>query len=148
MYALLYFIRGQRGLVVEDDVVRRLYGALETGVRLEVEVEVLDGGHAFVDDGAWERVAVLVGVLRIGREEPRVVALAADDDAQLRVVLGVLGIDCCECLEDLRQLILEDLVVLALDDNILIITTIVKDINESYLRYAITEDNHTLRQGI
>ena len=80
---------------------RRLDGALEARVRLEIEVEVEDGGHAFVDDGARERVAVPVGVLRVGGEEARVVALAADDDAQHRVVLGVLGVDCLECLEDL-----------------------------------------------
>lgn len=81
---------------------RRFDGALEAGVCLEVEVEVEDGGHAFVDDCARARIAVPVGVIRVGREEPRVVALAADDDAQHRVVLGVLRIDRCECLEDLR----------------------------------------------
>jgi hypothetical protein len=64
--------------------------------------QIEDGGHAFVDDGARERVPVPVGVLGVGREEPRVVALAADDDAQHWVVFGVLWIDCCECLEDLR----------------------------------------------
>ena len=125
VHALLYLVCRQRGLIVEHDVVCRLDRALQSSVRLEVEVEVEDGRHALVDDGARARIPVPVGVLRVGREEPRVVALAAYDDAQHWVVFWILGVDRCECPEYLRQFVFENLVVLALD-NTSSMTTIVK----------------------
>jgi hypothetical protein len=44
------------------------------------------------------------------------VPLAADDDAQRRVVLWVLGVDALERFEYLGQLFFDDFVVLALRD--------------------------------
>lgn len=70
-------------------------------MRLEIEVEIEDGRHALVDDGAWACVPVSIGVLRVGRKEPGVVALAADDYAEHWAVLWILGIDCRERLKDL-----------------------------------------------
>jgi hypothetical protein len=96
-------------------------------VRLELEVKVEDGCHALVDDRARARVPVPLDVLRVGREEPRVVVFALDDDAQHRAVLEILGIEYCdcECPKDLRQVVFENLGVLALH-NTSSVTTIIK----------------------
>ena len=114
VHALLDGVGGEGALVVHDDVVRRADGALEPRVRLQVEVKVDEGRHAAVDDGARARVAVLVRHVRVRRVEARVVPFPADEDAQLRVVPRVLGVDALERLEDLRQLFEDHHVVLAL----------------------------------
>ena len=118
VHALLHRVGRERALVVDDDVVRRLDGALQTLVRLQVKVKVEHGRHALVDDRAGSRVAVAVGEFRIGRVEPRVVPFAADDDTQRRVVPRVLGVDALERFEDLGQLLLDHLVVLALSSSL------------------------------
>jgi hypothetical protein len=114
VHALLHHVRRQRRLVVDHDVVRRLDGALKTRVRLEVEVKVQHRRHTLVDDGSRARVPVLVGEVRVGRVEARVVPLATDDDAQRRVVPRVLGVDAFERFEYLRELLLDYFVVLTL----------------------------------
>jgi hypothetical protein len=114
MYALLHGVGGEGAFVIHDDVVRRADGALEARVRLQVEVKVYQGRHAAIDDGTRARVPVPVREVRVRRVEARVVPLAADEDAQVRVVLWVLGIDPLERLEDLRQLFVYHLIVLAL----------------------------------
>ena len=114
VHALLHRVRRQLALVVDHDVVRRLDRPLQARVRLQVKVEVEHGRHALVDDRARARVPVSVREFRVGRVEARVVPLAADDDAQRRVVPRVLGVDALERLEDLGQLFLDHLVVLAL----------------------------------
>ena len=81
VHTLLHHVRRQRRLVVYDHVVRRLDRALQTRVRLQVEVEVEHGRHALVDDRPWARVPVPVGEFGLGRVEACVVPLAADDDA-------------------------------------------------------------------
>jgi hypothetical protein len=94
--------------------VRRLDGALQARVRLQVKVKVEHRRHALVDDRARARVPVPVGELRVGRVEARVVPFAADDDAQRRVVPRVLRVDALERFEYLRQLLLDNFVILAL----------------------------------
>ena len=102
VHALLHHVRRQRRLVVYDHVVRRLDRALQTRVRLQVEVEVEHGRHALVDDRPGARVPVPVGEFGLGRVEARVVSLAADDDAQCGVIPWVLGVDAFERFKDLR----------------------------------------------
>ena len=114
VYALLHVVRPELRLVVQHDVVRRLDRAEEPRVRLEVKVKVEHGRHALVDDGSRARIAVLVGVGRVSREEPRVVSFAADDYAQYWVVTAILGVDGPECCEDLRQFVFENPVILTL----------------------------------
>jgi len=114
VHALLDHICRERTLVVYDDVVRRSDRALQARVRLQVKVKVEHGRHALVNDRAGTRVPVPVGVFRVGRVETRVVPLAADDDAQRRVVPRVLGVDPLERLEYLREFFLEHFIVLAL----------------------------------
>ena len=114
MDALLYGVGGEGALVVYDDVVCRADGALEARVRLQVEIKIDERRHAAVDDGARARVPVSVCVVRVRRVEARVVPFPADEDAQRRFVSRVLGIDALERLEDLRQLFVYNLSVLAL----------------------------------
>jgi len=83
-------------------------------MRLQVETEIEHRRHAFVDDCARPRVPVSVGEFRASGVKARVVSLAADDDAQRRVVPRVLGIDALERLEYLKQLFFDHFVVLAL----------------------------------
>jgi hypothetical protein len=117
VHALLGEVGRERALVVYDDVVRRFDGALQARVRLQVKIEIEHRRHAAVDDGAWTRVAVLVGKFRVGWEEARVVPFAAYEDAQCWVVPGVLGVDPLERLEDLRKFLFDHLVILALQEN-------------------------------
>ena len=114
VYALLDDVGCEGTLVIHDDVVRRADGALETRMRLEIEVKVDEGRHAAVNDGARVRIPVLVCMTRVRRVEARVVPFPADEDAQRRFVSRVLGIDALERLEDLRQLFVYNLSVLAL----------------------------------
>jgi len=114
VHALLYHVRRQLALVVDHDVMRRFDRPLQARVRLQVEIKVEHRRHALVDDRARPRVPVSVGEFRVGRVEARVVALAADDDAQRRVVPRVLGVDALERLEYLGQLFFDHFVVLAL----------------------------------
>jgi len=83
-------------------------------VRLQVKVEIQHGRHALVDDRPRASVPVAVGELGVRRVEARVVPLAADDDAERRVVLWVLGVDALERFEYLGQLFFDYFVVLAL----------------------------------
>ena len=65
--------------------------------------------HAFVDDCARPRVPISVREFRVGGVKARIVLLAADDDAQRRVVPWILGIDALERLEYLGQLFFDHL---------------------------------------
>ena len=114
VHALLDHVGSQGRLVVDHDVVRRLHGALEPGVRLQVEIKVQHRRHALVNHRAGTRVPVSVGEFGIGRVEARVVSLAADDDAQRRVIPRVLGVNAFESFEYLRQFLLDHFVVLTL----------------------------------
>ena len=77
-------------------------GTLETRVRLKVKVEIDEGRHATVNDGARARIPVLVCMIRVRRVETRVVPFPADEDAQRRFVCRGLGVDTLERLEHLR----------------------------------------------
>jgi hypothetical protein len=114
VHALLNRVGRQLALVVDHDVVRGLHGPLQPRVRLQVKVEIKHGRHALVDDRPRAGVPVAVGELGVRRVEARVVPLAADDDAQRRVVLWVLGVDALERFEYLGQLFFYYFVVLAL----------------------------------
>ena len=114
MYALLDGVGCEGALVVHDDVVRWADGALETRVRLEIEVEIDEGRHAAVNDGARARIPVLVCMTRVRRIETRMVPFPADEDAQCRFVCRSLGVDTFERLEDLWQLFVYNFIVLAL----------------------------------
>ena len=114
VYALLDGVCCEGALVVYDDVVRWADGALETRVRLEIEVEIDEGRHAAVNDGARARIPVLVCMTRVRRIETRVVPFPADEDAQRRFVCRSLGVDTLERLEDLWQLFVYNFIVLAL----------------------------------
>ena len=114
VYALLDGVCCEGALVVHDDVVRWADGALETRVRLEIEVEIDEGRHAAVNDGARARIPVLVCMTRVRRIETRMVPFPADEDAQRRFVCRGLGVDTLERLEDLRQLFVYNFIVLAL----------------------------------
>ncbi len=83
-------------------------------MRLEIEIEIDEGGHAAVHDRAGARVAVSIGVIGCGRVKAGVVSFPADEDAQGRVVLSVLSVDALECLEDLGKLFVHHFVILAL----------------------------------
>src|SRR5690606_23010363 len=76
--------------IVDDVVMRRTGGTLQTLMRLEVEVVVVDGGDAAVDDRTGHGVAGLaVGTGFVGGVQAGMVALADDDDGDGRsVVLG------------------------------------------------------------
>ena len=116
VHALLDHIRFQSIFVVDDDVVRRSDGTLQSHVRLEVKVVVDNGCNAFVDDSPWFRVAVLsIGVRVVRGVEARVVAFTADNDAELGLIAGVLWVDALECLEYLGELFSQDFIVLALN---------------------------------
>ena len=93
---------------------RQADGALEARVRPQVEDEAYRGRHAAIHDGTRERVPVPAHEVRVRRVEARVVPLAADEDAQVRVVPWVLGVDPLECLKNLQQLFVYHLVVFAL----------------------------------
>ena len=82
---------------------------------LEIEVKVVRVGYAFVDDGAWLRVAVLGGMRTVDRPEPGVMAFPADDDTEPRFV-GRRGRDHFECSLKLWKLYPEDMVVLSLEE--------------------------------
>ena len=114
MYALLDGVCCEGALVVYDDVVRWADGALETRVRLEIEVEIDEGRDAAVNDGARARIPVLVCMTGIRRIETRMVPFPADEDAQCRFVCRGLGVDALERLEDLWQLFVYNFIVLAL----------------------------------
>ena len=114
MYALLDGVCCEGALVVYDDVVRWADGALETRMRLEVKVEIDEGRHATVNDGARARIPVLVCMTRVRRIETRMVPFPADEDAQRRFVCRSLGVDTLERLEDLWQLFVYNFIVLAL----------------------------------
>ena len=114
VYALLDGVCCEGALVVYDDVVRWADGALETRVRLEIEVEIDEGRDAAVNDGARARIPVLVCMTGIRRIETRMVPFPADEDAQCRFVCRGLGVDALERLEDLWQLFVYNFIVLAL----------------------------------
>ena len=114
MYALLDGVCCEGALVVYDDVVRWADGALETRVRLEIEVEIDEGRDAAVNDGARARIPVLVCMTGIRRIETRMVPFPAYEDAQRRFVCWGLGVDTFERLEDLWQLFVYNFIVLAL----------------------------------
>ena len=80
---------------------------------LEVEVEKVNIRDTLVDDGAGESIAVLRRVLRVGRPEPRIVSLAADDNAQLGLVSPRGGYLLERSLKP-RELVRDDLFVLRL----------------------------------
>lgn len=89
-------------------------GALQSRVRLQIEVEVEDGGDASVLDSAGEGVPVAVRVLS-GGQETGVVAFATDDDREFGRISRITWVYSFEGLEDLRELVLEDFgVILAL----------------------------------
>ena len=114
MYALLDGVCCEGALVVYDDVVRWADGALETRVRLEIEVEIDEGRDAAVNDGARARIPVLVCMTGIRWIETRMVPFPAYEDAQRRFVCWGLGVDTFERLEDLWQLFVYNFIILAL----------------------------------
>ena len=114
VYALLDGISCEGALIVHDDVVRWADGALETCVRLEVEVKVNERSYAAVNDGARARITILVCMIRVRRVKARVMPFPADDDAQRRFVFRVLGIDALERLDNLWQFFVYNFIVLAL----------------------------------
>jgi len=66
--ALLDLICRETCFVVNDGVVRHLDSSLETGVRLEIKVEIKDSSYAPVNDGSRWCISVLVSILFIGCE--------------------------------------------------------------------------------
>lgn len=79
---LLQRVRGESDLVVHDVVMCRTRRALEATVRLQEEVERVDGGDALVDDSAGLRVPEVVGAGLLDGVEPRVVPLPANNDCE------------------------------------------------------------------
>lgn len=67
-----------------------------TSVGLQEEVKVVHRRNAAVDDGACLRVAKVVRVVCFGGVEAGVVALAADDDSELRAVRLLRGAELLE----------------------------------------------------
>lgn len=74
----LQSVRGEVVVIVHDVVVRRARGALESAVRLQEEVVVVDGGDAPVDDGPWTRVAFAVCASFVDGIEAGVVSFSSD----------------------------------------------------------------------
>jgi len=89
MGALLHHVGIEAVLVVDDNVVGRSNLPLETGMRLQVEVEQERRREASVLDCA--RKGVTVVRLLVGRRgvESTVVSLPTDDDSDLRLILRV-----------------------------------------------------------
>ena len=75
---------------------------------LQEEVELVHSRDATVDHRAGLRVTVVGGVLRLGGEEARVVALAANHDGELGHVWSLGGVELPERLLDQRHLIVDD----------------------------------------
>lgn len=112
--ALLHLIRAQIILVVQHDVMCGSNGALQSRVRLQIEVEVEDGGDAPVLDSAGEGVPVAVGIWG-GGQETGVVTFATDDDGEFGRISRITWVYSFEGFENLRELVFENFgVVLAL----------------------------------
>lgn len=122
-YQFLEVVCGKFVRVVDDIVMRRASGTLQTLVSLKVEVEVVDGRDPAVDDCARHGVSRLpIRAGGIGRIEPGVMPLANNDDGDLRPIVGVTSSVTGRraCLHELRKLKLIHLVELALRDTITI----------------------------
>ena len=65
----LDLVRGHTVLIIYHSVMHRVNVPLQTSVRLEVEIEIKHACYAFIDDSARTGVTVLVGKLRVSREE-------------------------------------------------------------------------------
>ena len=100
------------GLVEDDMVVSGTSGTLEGGVRAEVKVVLVRLSAASLDQGSGEGVAVTVALLG---EEANVVALAADDNHERNVEVGVGGLQQGLHVSDL---LLQDVGVLLLRDTV------------------------------
>lgn len=111
---LLHLVCAHLRLIVDNSVVRCTHRALKTCVRLEVEVKIVDGRDALVDDGASFGVGGTIGVGFACWVKARMMSLAADCDGEL----WVAGLEGAEGGADFGEFVNKDLVELAFGDTI------------------------------
>ncbi len=88
-----------------------------TSVCLQVEVILIHCGHAAIDDRPRLRIPVLRCMFGAHGEETRVMALAANNNRQLRVVRSLAGTEFAERFAHLRHLFSDDNSELSLEEN-------------------------------
>ena len=117
MGALLYYIGVEVILVVYDDVVGWPNLPLETGMRLEVEVEQERGRETSILDRARECVAVVRFLIGRRGVESAVMSLPTDDNGDLRLIIRTPRL--LERLDNVRtELLLEYVIVLTLSPHL------------------------------
>jgi len=114
MGTLLHYVGIEAVLVVDDDVVGRSNLSLETGMRLQIEVEQERRREASVLDCAREGVAVVRLLVSRRGVESAVVSLPTDDDSDLWLIFRAPPDLCKRLLHLLKELFFEHFLVLPL----------------------------------
>jgi hypothetical protein len=74
------------------------------GQTLQEEIKIIDSRYASIDDSARTRITIAVSSTLFRRVEPRVVALATDNDCELRLIWSLRSIEFLESLLDCGKL--------------------------------------------
>ena len=85
--ALLNVIGRELVLIVDDGIMRRSNGSLQSGVRLQENIEIVNGCDPFVYHCLGLRVGRSVCIFLLSRVETRMVTFTADGKCELRLVV-------------------------------------------------------------